>query len=349
MIEPDFPYNAMEKALVHVNVPTPSPSLTTLVANENRIYTPSSPYVGYSEVDVQVPLPLIEETKSKTAVSNGNAQYSTTIIPTPTYAGVAEAIVNTNNMDMTFNVICTSTPASYTSTYYDYNYYGYTAPSNDNSTTSLQNLFDFYIKSNSVYSGINKATLKGRIQHRTITSNGTYYPYNTSTFIRKIVVNVSPSLQTIVITSNGTYTPSSSYDGYNEVVVKVPTIPVIKSCYCGSLVKLSNFLTATTDTTISVSRSKTLVYLTSFSGGTKVGIFGNPSGSNYANLSIPVGSGSRYYVFNTINIVNFSISTTSTSSTYYVFRSNNAGYSTSEPGYDILTFYDTMANFDYNS
>lgn len=349
MIEPDFPYNAMEKALVHVNVPTPSPSLTTLVANENTIYTPSSPYVGYSEVDVQVPLPLIEETKSKTAVSNGNAQYSTTIIPTPTYAGVAEAIVNTNNMDMTFNVICTSTPASYTSTYYDYNYYGYTAPSNDNATTGLQNLFDFYIKSNSVYSGINKATLRGRIQHKTITSNGTYYPYNTSTFIKKIVVNVptpSPSLQAIVITSNGTYTPSSPYVGFNEVVVNVPTIPIIKSCYCGSLVKLSNFLTATT-TTISVSRGKTLVYLTSFSDRTKVGIFSNPSGSNYTNLSINVSSGSRYYIFNTINSVSFSISTTSSSAT--VFSSGNFSYTLNEPISDISNIYNTMATFDYNS
>lgn len=99
-------------------------------------------------------------------------------------------------MNITFNVICTSTSDSYSSTYYDYNYYGYSAPSNDDSYTSLQNLFDFYIKSNSVYSGINKATLRGRVQYKTITSNGTYYPYNTSTFIKKIVVNVPAPLKT---------------------------------------------------------------------------------------------------------------------------------------------------------
>ena len=64
-----------------------------------------------------------------------------------------------------------------------------------------------------------------KLEEKTITENGTYYPSTGMNGFSKVVVNVpqpQPVLDDISITENGTYTPPSGTDGYNEINVNVP-------------------------------------------------------------------------------------------------------------------------------
>lgn len=59
-----------------------------------------------------------------------------------------------------------------------------------------------------------------------ITTNGTYAPPSGTDGYNSIVVNVpseEPTLDDLSVTANGTYTPPSNIDGYNKVVVNVPS------------------------------------------------------------------------------------------------------------------------------
>lgn len=66
-------------------------------------------------------------------------------------------------------------------------------PENDNSVTNTQDLFYGFPSENSDIIGITEFTLKGKIENKTITQNGTYYPYDSSTIIKKIIVDVPQS------------------------------------------------------------------------------------------------------------------------------------------------------------
>jgi len=72
-------------------------------------------------------------------------------------------------------------------------------PVDDNSVTNTQELFYGFPSDNSNIIGINGFTLKGKIENKTITENGTYYPSDSSTIIKKITVNVPESTPTTVI------------------------------------------------------------------------------------------------------------------------------------------------------
>ena len=215
----------MKHVTLNVNVPNQTMPLTV---NSNGIYNPTQGYIGFSSVDVQVPNFNIQTSKTVNAYSDGNSNYSVVVLPDTGYDAINQSIINVNNYVFSGSIVVSSSSSSgYSDTYIQYSRYAYTIPSNDNSYTSLQNLGSYKIRSNSVYSGIQELIYRGRIQHMTITSNGTYTPYNTSTIIRKVVVNVSPNLTTKTITSNGTYTPTGSYVGFSSVTVNVDIrIPV---------------------------------------------------------------------------------------------------------------------------
>ena len=79
------------------------------------------------------------------------------------------------------------------------------------------------------YRGFSSFTLNLKKQWLNLTSNGTYTPYDNSTIITKITVNVPTNTTTKTITSNGTYNASSDgYDGYSSVTVNVP-LPVVEA------------------------------------------------------------------------------------------------------------------------
>ena len=64
-----------------------------------------------------------------------------------------------------------------------------------------------------------------KLEEKTITENGTYYPSANKDGFSKVVVNVpqpQPVLASINIEENGTYTPPEGTDGYNNIKVEVP-------------------------------------------------------------------------------------------------------------------------------
>ena len=72
-----------------------------------------------------------------------------------------------------------------------------------------------------------------KLEEKTITENGTYYPSTGKDGFSKVVVNVpqpQPVLASINIEENGTYTPPEGTDGYNNIKVEVPQPqPVLSS------------------------------------------------------------------------------------------------------------------------
>ena len=55
--------------------------------------------------------------------------------------------------------------------------------------------------------------------------NGTFFPVGVDAFNR-VDVDVVPNLEVKSITENGTYTPSEGYDGFQRVVVDVPSLSI---------------------------------------------------------------------------------------------------------------------------
>lgn len=84
-------------------------------------------------------------------------------------------------------------------------------PENDNSVTNTQELFYGFPSDNSDIIGISEFTLKGKIENKTITQNGTYYPYDNSTIIKKIVVDISQQDSSIIVDyiQSGSISPST--------------------------------------------------------------------------------------------------------------------------------------------
>lgn len=64
-----------------------------------------------------------------------------------------------------------------------------------------------------------------KLEEKTITENGTYYPSTGKDGFSNVTVNVpqpQPVLASINIEENGTYTPPEGTDGYNNIKVEVP-------------------------------------------------------------------------------------------------------------------------------
>ena len=156
-----------------------------------------------STLIIDVDQNLVESTKTANAVSNGNSSYSVTVSPSSGYDGIESAVFNISNYTYYAQLIASLTAGSITTnSYVNYYYRKITQPSNDNSMTSLQTLCYVKIKSNISYSGIQEVDVQGRIQNMTITDNGTYYPYDNSTVVKKIVVNVTTSYDRVYFANN---------------------------------------------------------------------------------------------------------------------------------------------------
>lgn len=151
-----------------IYVDVPEKTLTTKsITSNGTYYANNDGYDGFSRVNVNVPIPNIEQVKQ--------INYST----------------------LTYN-----------------------NPSSDDNTTSLQVAS---INPSNNYNAMNRCDLVAKIQYKTITSNGTYYPYDSNTILKKVVVNVPVNTLTQKwITSNGTYQATNDgYNGYSVVSVNV--------------------------------------------------------------------------------------------------------------------------------
>ena len=84
---------------------------------------------------------------------------------------------------------------------------------------------EVFFEGQSLLTGGVNVNPNAKLEEKTITENGTYYPSTGMNGFSKVVVDVpqpQPVLDDITITENGTYTPPSGTDGYNEINVNVP-------------------------------------------------------------------------------------------------------------------------------
>lgn len=94
-------------------------------------------------------------------------------------------------------------------------------PVDDNSVTNTQELFYGFPSDNSNIIGINSFTLKGKIENKTITENGTYYPSDSSTIIKKITVNVPEPTPTTGYTIDTLKVEPSSTSSIESQLIKI--------------------------------------------------------------------------------------------------------------------------------
>jgi len=268
---------------VTVNVPQSTLTTKTLTSN-GTFFARADGYDGWSSVEVNVPKNVYPLTNSIsytgfTQPSNNNSttnlqdltfnaenygyngfstftystkiQYKTitsngTYYPTDSNTAIRKVVVNVKPNVNSEEV------------YIDYDRFN--QPSNDNTTTSTQS--KTYNASSYLWDGFSSFQYRTRIQYKTITSNGTYYPTDDNTAIRKVVVNVSPSLTTKTITSNGTYSASNDgYQGYSSVTVSgIPTIKNIWKVIMGTSSVFQSFSDGTSVTSSGVYISSGYIY-----------------------------------------------------------------------------------------
>ena len=142
------------------------------------------------------------------------------------YDGMRSATANINLYSFNISGKVVDSPQNVDTGAVIIQYKKYTAPVDNNSVTDLQSLFTVGPHLLGSYAGIGTVGIKGKIEYKTITSNGTYYPYDESSFIQKIVVNV-PQIQNETLTNKrivntGNYLVSdlmsqpNNYDGISK-------------------------------------------------------------------------------------------------------------------------------------
>lgn len=159
----------------------------------NGIYTIPSGYTGLDDVVVNVPTSTLQSNKTYTVPGDGTSSSTYEITPTSGYDAMQKVTLTASR----YSVGRSFGSAYSSSSYYTYTVPSYTLPSNDNSYTSSQELGRFTIKQQSTYCGFYTTYINGRIQYKTITENGTYYPYDNNTLLKKVVVNVPSNVVTI--------------------------------------------------------------------------------------------------------------------------------------------------------
>lgn len=182
-------------------------STQNMSITSNGVYYPDSNSTIVNKITVNVPSSTFT---TKSITSNGTYNASS-----DGYDGYSSVDVN-----VTPNVTTASSTVSFET---------FSQPSNNNQTTSLQNKYFYALSSG--YDGFSSFVYSLKIQYITINSNGTYYPTDDNTAIRKVIVDVpTNTLTTKTITSNGTYYASNDgYDGYSSVTVS--GIPTVKSIW----------------------------------------------------------------------------------------------------------------------
>lgn len=143
-----------------------------------------------------------------------------------------QVVLSYNKRNLNAPVRIKSESSSSSSSGFYFEYIAYQPPSTNNGTFANQCVMKARLLPSSGYNyfSLNEIGYYVTIQHKTITSNGTYTPYDDNTVIKKIVVNVPT--QTInnynygTITENGWYLIPSGYTGISNFTVSV-TIPNI--------------------------------------------------------------------------------------------------------------------------
>lgn len=179
---------------------------------------------------VNVPQSILQATKNFTLgyqnYQNGTGTFTLTVNPDTGYDAMSSVKISYAKKNISPSIYAQSTNYNTTESGVYYSRIAYTAPSSDNSTTSSQKVMEIRLSPTSTYNyfALNSINCYMKIQHKTITSNGTYYPYDNMTAIKKIIVNVpTANNTTLTITTNGTYTPDSPYTGFSSVTVNVPS------------------------------------------------------------------------------------------------------------------------------
>lgn len=105
MNDPDNQYLGVTKeSTISVQVPQPEPQLTELVALYNQVYTPTSPYIGYSKVTVNVPRVINELLQNKRIQTSGNYTIESLMTNPSEYQGIyknSNIIVDIPELDIT--------------------------------------------------------------------------------------------------------------------------------------------------------------------------------------------------------------------------------------------------------
>lgn len=204
---------------------------------------------------VDVPTYSIESSKSATAHSDGSLSYVTTVSPSSGYDGIAQALVITSNYTYTCNIAAETSSSTDSSNSYVNRYInGYASPTSGN-TSGLQTITYVSMKSNSTYSGIHRVNIRAKIQSMNITANGTYYPYDSSTIIKTITVNV----------------PTSSLITFDRVTVS------------STIILLSNFTNYSSGGTINTAGYSTTVLIRKNTSNYEVGVYKNRNSYNQSH------------------------------------------------------------------
>lgn len=158
---------------------------------------------------------------------NSNSTQTLTVNPDSGYNAMGSVVINYRKRNTDQYIYISNTASSSTSGGVNVAKFKYRLPNDDNSTTSGHIVTQIRLDPDSSYNyfALNTIFCYMRVQHITITTNGTYYPTDDTTVIKKIVVNVPT--QTInnydygTIITNGQYTIPSGYTGISNLNINV--------------------------------------------------------------------------------------------------------------------------------
>lgn len=221
-ILPSNGYDGMRSVKITTNIPLPNiTQISNYSITSNGVQSVPIPN-GYDAVDsidlnVNVAGSNIETDKRYDIRGGGTSgnSYNKEIVPSSGYNAMSSVTVNVNLYSPQFTYYSYKDQSTSSGSYVNVEYLGYTEPLNDNSTTSTQVIARVVYNNNSSYTGIYRVSLANRIQFLTISSNGTYYPYNDSTIIKKVVVDVPSNIPVNYFRVNNNYY-SFSYSNFTR-------------------------------------------------------------------------------------------------------------------------------------
>ena len=310
-------------------------------SNSGTITIPSG-YDGLGQIIYNTNIVSNLQSKSITLSNKASTTQTTTISPDSGYDGLSSVDVTVYTVDLSIPVSFSTSNSNHFEPYYTYGSIGYTLPSSG-SISSLQDLFKCNSRYNTNRLGFNSVIFQGKIQNMNITSNGTYTPYDDSTIIRNITVNVPTSTISVQssrsysVTDNGSYTisPSSGYDAMSEVSLTVNVGSTVDKFVMASFGFGSS------------SKYTIQNFTKKYSGDISI-----PANSHFIAFYRPSSGYTRLYIRRTVsNSSSFSVLYTTW---YYIYSSSSAlEYYIYDASNNILfkkpSIGETYFNFDINS
>lgn len=196
------------------------------VITENAIYNIPDDKTGWNSFQVSIP---IETSKDFNVPGSINDESNYEIVPSNNYNSMKKVNVGVRRLNIGVEIGNPEVSDNYE---FSEDYTIKSENENDQISDDTYEVYNVKLKDNNVYCGFNEVRILGKIEYLNINENGTYYPSDFSSIIRKVVVN-TPVINNEdvninnnnVITSNGIYSRSSGYTGWNDFVVNVPKTP----------------------------------------------------------------------------------------------------------------------------